>query len=295
MPSDRFYMRQDYQRRSTTALVWLVASMIAAFIIQLALLSQWFGESNNLLANLRLTVRSIQQWHLWTLVTHGLLHSTTNPLHIFFSLLALVMIGRELEPQLGARKFLTVFVGSLVLGACCWLALNWRYGGVHIGPSAGIMGLFVVLARLYATQEMNFVPLFLFSVTVRPMYVVYGLAAIDAFLLVLFEIKGDEVPFGYSPSVHLGGMLGGYLFFRFLYANNGWDRASTFTVPSWFKSKLRRENPVKPADPVAATRSGNLRADVDRILDKINSHGFGSLTEEEKKLLDDAKDLLSKH
>jgi len=42
-------------------------------------------------------------------------------------------------------------------------------------------------------------------------------------------------------------------------------------------------------------RSGDLRTDVDHILDKINSQGFGSLTEEEKQTLDEAKDLLSKH
>jgi hypothetical protein len=33
---------------------------------------------------------------------------------------------------------------------------------------------------------------------------------------------------------------------------------------------------------------------VDRILDKINSDGFGALTEAEKRLLDEAKDLLSR-
>jgi len=38
----------------------------------------------------------------------------------------------------------------------------------------------------------------------------------------------------------------------------------------------------------------NLRAEVDRILDKINSKGFGALTAEEKRLLDEARDLLSR-
>jgi len=33
---------------------------------------------------------------------------------------------------------------------------------------------------------------------------------------------------------------------------------------------------------------------VDRILDKINSHGFGALTVAEKRVLDEAKDLLSR-
>jgi hypothetical protein len=38
----------------------------------------------------------------------------------------------------------------------------------------------------------------------------------------------------------------------------------------------------------------DLRAEVDRILDKINSQGFGALTEEEKRKLDEAKDMLSR-
>ena len=36
------------------------------------------------------------------------------------------------------------------------------------------------------------------------------------------------------------------------------------------------------------------RVEVDRILDKINSEGFASLTQEEKHLLDNAKDMLSR-
>ena len=36
--------------------------------------------------------------------------------------------------------------------------------------------------------------------------------------------------------------------------------------------------------------SKTLRAEVDRILDKINEQGFGALTEEEKRTLDRAKE-----
>jgi membrane associated rhomboid family serine protease len=265
-------------------------------VLQLVLLSPWFGASVALPDQLRLTVPSIQQGHLWTLLTHGLLHSTRYPLHIFFSLLALVLIGRELEPQLGARRFTALFIGALLAGAGSWLALHWRYGGVHIGPSAGIMGLLVVLARLYENQRMNFMPFFVFSVTMRPMYFVYGLAVLDAFLLLFYELPGADAPFGSAPSAHLGGMVAGWVYFRFFHANNGWDRAaSALAWPTWLKFKRS-----KPADSSSATvsrpRRGPeaLRADVDRILDKINSHGFGSLTEEEKRTLDDAKDLLSK-
>lgn len=296
MSSDRFYMRGDYTRPATTALVWLVAAMIATFVLQLVLLSPWLGSSAALPDQLRLTVRGIERWQVWTLVTHGFLHSTGNPLHILFSLLSLVLIGRELEPQLGARRFVGLFAGALVAGALCWLALHWRQGGAHFGPSAAILGLLVVLARLYENQPMNFMPFFVFSVTMRPMYFVYGLAAIDLFLLFLFELPGSPVPFGYAPSVHLGGMAAGWIYFRFLHARHGWDRAASLTLPGWLGFKRRPADAPRPAAaPTRTTRtSPNLRADVDRILDKINSQGFGALTAEEKRTLDEAKDLLSK-
>jgi hypothetical protein len=67
-------------------------------------------------------------------------------------------------------------------------------------------------------------------------------------------------------------------------------------LPGWLRLKGRKHDAAKAGTtPKAPWRSGNLRADVDRILDKINSHGFGSLSDEEKQTLDDAKDLLSKH
>jgi hypothetical protein len=45
---------------------------------------------------------------------------------------------------------------------------------------------------------------------------------------------------------------------------------------------------------VNITNRDHLRAEVDRILDKINSEGFGALTEDEKRRLDEARDLLSR-
>jgi membrane associated rhomboid family serine protease len=293
MPSERSYMRGEYLRPRTTVLVWLAASMVSAFLLQLVLLVPLF-EANTWIPNLfRLTVRGIQQGHVWTLLTHGFLHSTSNPLHVVFSLLALVLIGRELEPQIGPRKFLLLFGGSLLVGALGWLALHWQHGGVHIGPGAGIMGLLVMLACLYSDQRMSFMPFFVFSVTVRPLYFVYALMAIDAVLLVIYEVPGAQVPFGYAPSAHLGGMLAGWIYFRFLHANNGWDRAPGFTLPRW----LRLPKKKQPAASISAAprQPTDLRADVDRILDKINSQGFGSLTTEEKSTLDAAKDLLSKN
>jgi hypothetical protein len=135
-----------------------------------------------------------------------------------------------------------------------------------------------------------------FAVNFRLLHVVLAVLVIEALALVLYELPTGAAPLGLSPSTHLGGMFAGWIYHRFFHANNGLDRASTpFSLSAWFKLNHDKPPGAAPAHPVRPKREPvALRADVDRILDKINSQGFGSLTEDEKQTLDDAKDLLSK-
>ncbi len=284
-------MRSDYPRRSTTALVWLVATIVAAFVLQLVLLSPWFGSGAALINQLALTIPGLKDWHLWTLMTHSLLHSTGNPFHILFTILGLVFVGRELEPILGSRNFLAVYAGAILVGGLGWTAVNWGHGGGHIGAGAGVFALLVVLAGIHPNLEMS---LFFFPVSIRIKQVVLIIIGVDLLGLIFYEFIGAGVPLGVTPSAHLGGMLAGWLYLRFFHATAGWDRAAGFSLPSWLRfGSSKRPSPA----PLYGQRrpTASLRADVDRILDKINSQGFGSLSDEEKRTLDQAKDMLSKH
>lgn len=289
-------MRSDYPPRNTSAVVWLIAALVAAFVVELILVSPWFGSAGAATVNqLTLTIRSLQNGHVWTLLTHSFLHSPANPLPIVFTILGLIFIGRELEPLLGTRRFLFTYLSALVLGALCWTAVHWSHGGVYLGASAGVLGLFVVLVCLYPNQEINFLVLFLFPVTLRPKYLVYGLLVLNTLGLILYEIPGASAPFDYAPSVHLGGMLAGWIYFRYFHANNGWDRAPTLELPAWLRrGEKNKLHPAIARNHQSIRPSANLRAEVDLILDKINSQGFGSLTEDEKRILDEAKDMLSR-
>jgi len=285
-------MRDDYQRRTTSTLIWLIAGTIAAFVIQLILGSPWFGWGEGVLNQLALTVRSLQSGNVWTLATHALLHRTDQPFHILFTVLGLIFVGRELEPILGGKRFILVYAGAIILGALTWSAIHWLHGGFHIGASAGILGLLVVLACLYPNQEIGFL---LLPITLRFKYLIYGMLVLDGFGLVFYEIPGAMAPFDYSASAHLGGMLAGWLYFKFLHANNGWDRAAGFSLPAWMRRSRRVRPDAAPVTTGSRRSSSELRAQVDLILDKINSQGFGALTDEEKRLLDEAKDMLSRH
>lgn len=292
MLSDRSYMQGgDYPRRTTPVVIWLVSALVAAFILELVLLSPWLGASGAAVMKfLPLSVEGMHHGYVWTLFTHGFLHSTNNPFHILFTVLGLIFIGRELEALLGPRRLLGVFAGALLMGGAAWSAVNWVHGGAHIGAGSAIFAFLVVLAGIHPSLEMT---LFFFPVAFRIRHIVYAIVAMEALGLLFYEISGARPPLGLTPSAHLGGMLAGWIYFRFLHAGNGWDQAPGLALPRWLRwPKAGTARKGSPSRPSRATP--HLRAEVDRILDKINSQGFGALTEEEKRMLDEAKDLLNR-
>ena len=104
---------------------------------------------------------------------------------------------------------------------------------------------------------------------------------------------GAPSPFGFAHSAHLGGMAAGWLYFRFVHDHDWRGSRPNLELPQWLKRPLR-PTPPPPPEPVTIGSREHLKAEVDRILDKINSQGFGALTADEKRLLDEARDLLSR-
>lgn len=293
---DRPYMREDHSGRGTPALMWLLSAIGGAFILELILFSPWFNEASAIVDQTAVTIQGLRAGHLWTLLTHSLLHSTVNLFHVGLVLAGLLVLGRELEPLLGSRRFVALYAGALVLGAVFWAAVNWQHGGVLIGATAGVYGLLAFYASIYPNTEISFLLFFFFPITLKPKYLVLGLLAIDLFALVFYEILGSAAPFAYAPSAHLGGMAAGWLYFRFVHRvdlESGARRAE-IQLPRWMKRKAKASASAAPVFSVNLSNRKDVRAEVDRILDKINSHGFGALSDDEKRLLDEAKDLLSR-
>lgn len=296
MLSDRSYMQRDYPRPTTNAVTWLISAMVAVFVLQFVFL-RWFNLGGNFQNGLALTVEGVKSGKVWSILTYGFLHSTGNLLHIVGNLLGLYFVGRVLEPLLGSRRFLWLFGGAVVTGAAMWLATHWQLGGAYaIGASSGVIGLFVVFSSFYPNQPITFLLFFVVPVTLKPKYVAVALLVVELFGFVFYEVMQAASPFGSGVafSAHLGGMLAGWIYFRYIHQAN-WRLAKATgeeELPRW-----RRKQPKVIAPPpvqLDVTRREDVRAEVDRILDKINSDGFGALTTEEKRLLDDARDLLSR-
>jgi hypothetical protein len=164
---------------------------------------------------------------------------------------------------------------------------------VLYGATSAVDALLIVFACFFPNQEMTFL-FFFIPVRVKPKYIAGAVVAFDLFGFAFYEVMGQPSPLGFAHSAHLGGMAVGWLYYRFVHDAEwqGFSRRSEIELPHWLK-RAPRPAPA-PAPRVGVTDRGHIRAEVDRILDKINSDGFGALTPEEKHLLDEARDLLSR-
>jgi membrane associated rhomboid family serine protease len=293
MLSDRTYMRDNYPRERASVLAWLISAIVAAFVLQLVFarilempgaLEHYFGLSPS----------ALRSGKVWTLATYSLLHDTGNLLHIVGNLLGLYFLGRVLLPVLGARRFISLYIAMVVAGGATWAAVNWHVGGTVVGASAGVAGLFIVFACFNPHQPVTFLLFFILPVTLKPKHIAIATVLIDVAGCAFYEVMGVPSPFGFAHSAHLGGMAAGWIYYRFVHDAN-WRlplRRTDIELPRWMKKAPKSAAPA--AYQVNVGTPVDLRAEVDRILDKINSQGFGALTAEEKRLLDEAKDLLSR-
>lgn len=296
MLSDRPYTRNGYPRNPTSVLTWLISAIVAMFVLQ-HILWRLFNADAALDQLLALSAPGIAAGKVWTLLSYSLLHSRSNFLHIIANLLGLYFIGRVLLPMLGSRRFLGLYAAAVATGGALWLATNWGTGsGAVVGASSGVVGLFVVFACFHPNQPMTFLLFFIVPVTLRPKYVAFGMLAIELLGFVFYEVMGAKSPFGssFAHSAHLGGMLAGWVYFRYLHFAH-WRHGESrddIELPRWMQKSPK--SAAQTAFQVDLTKREDLRAEVDRILDKINSEGFTALTADEKRLLDEARDLLSR-
>jgi len=290
--------------RRTSPLTWLMCSVVACFLIQMVL-HTWFKDDSLVREQLGLTVAGLKQGHVWTLLTYGFLHSPDFLLYIICNLFALYFLGRELLPLLGTRRFFALYLSAIACGGLAWAAVNGHHEGallarggqqdMLLGATAGIDALLIVFACFFPNQEMTFL-FFFVPVQLKPKYIALSVVLFDLFGFAFYEVMGAYSPFGFAHSAHLAGMLVGLVYYRFLH-DAEWrilSRRADLALPRWLKGPARIAAPA-PAYRIDLSNRSDVRAEVDRILDKINSQGFGALTAEEKHLLDEARDLLSRH
>lgn len=152
----------------------------------------------------------------YQIVTHMFMHGSVP--HLFFNMLALVMLGPYVEHFLGSKRFLTLYLisgfGALGLHLLIWylelqgmdpmefaMLMHEREYGV-VGASGAVYGVLAAFAFLFPNTRLMllFPPI--------PMKAKYLVAALIAFDLIS-GISGSGT--GIAHFAHVGGALFGFL------------------------------------------------------------------------------------
>jgi len=292
---DRPYMKASYTKHRTLGVLpWLLISLIVVFMMQ-NIVRIFFGANiyrHAILDVFVLSSSAIQSGKVWTLLTYAFLHDTGNILHILGNMLGLFFVGRMVGRIFGDRAILEVFLISTFTGGLLALIVHINDNAVVLGASGALMGLMTLFCLARPNEEVTLLLYFIFPITLKPKWILWGSIAISSLGMLFQEIPGSN-PIAHSA--HLGGILGGYLYFLLV------SRGKTLRnvgVKNPFKSVVSTPPPQPKKTNVSYSvnfsNKEKLKEEVDRILDKINAKGFGSLSQEEREILDKARDILRK-
>jgi hypothetical protein len=175
-----------------------------------------------------------------------------------------------------------------------FVALIWPayFGSAVVGASAGILGVVAAFALLFPERSLTLLIAFVIPVNLRAKYLL-----VFSLVMAALGISFPQSIFGggVAHAAHLGGILTGLAFIRF-HAD-----APDISWPK-FGSRKPPRSPLKAPIWARATKEDSaelppdkfISREVDPILDKISAHGIQSLTEQERKTLEAARNKMAK-
>jgi membrane associated rhomboid family serine protease len=143
----------------------------------------------------------------WQILTYSFLHGGVG--HLFFNMFALYMFGGELERLWGPKRYLNLYLASVISAAFAQLAVS-SLAAVEpyptIGASGGVFGLLLAFALYFPSRTV----VLLFPPIPMPAWLfvtLYG--GLELYL----GVTGTQA--GVAHFAHLGGMLGAWLLIQY--------------------------------------------------------------------------------
>jgi len=227
----------------------------------------------------------------WQFLTYMFMHGGLG--HLFFNMFALWMFGMELEHKWGSRQFLLFYLVCGLGAGIANLIVTTLMGTAAptVGASGAVFGVLIAFGMLFPDR-----PIYLyFLLPVKAKYFVAAYIGLELF----YGVAGTAT--GVAHFAHLGGAVVGFVYTLIIMG----------LIPVAPLGDLFRRTPGGYRPPVGRNESSQShthdarffdiktgrRVDdepevtqqvVDEILDKIGSSGYQSLTEEEKRILNEA-------
>jgi membrane associated rhomboid family serine protease len=248
----------------------------------------------------------LRHGYVWQLLTFQFMHA--GLLHLIVNCWAIYAFGREVEITLGNKRFLVLYFASGIIGglfqafagglAEVFPGSSWAlsFSGPTVGASAGALGLVAAFAMLFPERSLTLLVFFIIPVSLRAKFLL-----LFSGLYTLFGLMFPASTGAVANAAHLGGLLVGIFFIRYaMHWNIHWPNlrrrqrdtprrlvnVSSTNIARWGRAKTVAESEL-PADEFLSRK-------VDPILDKISAHGIQSLTEQERRVLEAARERMDK-
>jgi membrane associated rhomboid family serine protease len=192
--------------------------------------------------------------------------------HVFFNMLFLFFFGRVVESLIGRRDYLKLYILGGAIAAFSLVPLAWLTGDPR--PGLGASGAIYAIGVFAALRIPNLPVILLF--VPMPLWVMVTVFMVGGEVLNLV-LAGAGIG---ATVAHLTGAAVGWVYHR-RHRARGPGRGA-----SWM-ARFRKRVEQKRVEQSSASED-EVRARVDRLLEKINAEGIGSLDKAEKDFLQQA-------
>ena len=210
---------------------------------------------------------------IWQIVTYGFLHDVFDPTHILFNALFIYFLGTMMERELGSRRFLTAYLGGVLVGGVAALVVTLLMGPLGEGPEGGAIypftigasgGVFTIVVGMATLRPDTRLIFIIIPMTLKVFALIY--VGINVFMAAseIFNGSGGAV----SWPAHLGGAA-----FGFVAVKQGWVWKDP--VELWQARQAEREVTDRRKD----------EEELDRLLERIQRDGINSLSSRERAFL----------
>jgi len=229
----------------------------------------------------------------WTFFTYMFVHG--GFLHLVFNMLMLYFFGPAMEERMRGSGFgLYYFTCGFGGAAFSYLVGLFTPVAPFVGASGAVLGVALAFAIYWPNAPIYIFPL---PMPIKVKWLVSFLVVTNLFM------AGAGADSGIAYTAHLGGLLFGFIYVvseervmrrarEVIYQQRQAQRPSP---PKRKEEEKERVVAGKPQRPGQQHDQENRKDAVDRLLEKISQSGVGSLTPDERLLLEEESRQLRKH
>jgi membrane associated rhomboid family serine protease len=201
----------------------------------------------------------------WRFFTFPLIHH--DPLHLLAGMLLLFFAGREIEPIVGPRHFLAIYLGGVFVGGVThWLVMpEFPLTGV----AAGAVAVFAAYATILPELEVVVHLFFVLPLRLRAKYLALALVCLCGVCWLTYT----------APVIGPLGMIVAS-FYAWVYAQQ-LGFGNQLSIQRYIFERRQRAARLERMSPEQF-----LSTEIDPILEKISTRGMSSLTRTERKILE---------